>query len=70
MYVSLGLLESQEATVSHLIHMAKETVMDRLEKGLVGESEFNEIQTRLAQIASYTVPIENESQTVESIDLW
>ncbi len=70
MYVSLGLLESQEKTVNHLIHTAKNNVMNRLEQGMVGENEFKEILERLAEAASYSVPMEEESQESDSIDLW
>lgn len=70
MYVSLGLLGSQEKAVSHLIHSAKNNVMNRLEQGMVGESEFTEILERLAQAANYSVPVEEESEDDDSIDLW
>lgn len=70
MYVSLGLLESQEATISQLINSAKDKVMMRLEAGMVGESEFNDIVQRLSQAANYTVPMEEEPPASDAIDLW
>ncbi len=70
MYVSLGLLESQERSVSQLIHAAKANVMARLEQGMVGEGEFNDILERLAEAANYTVLMDEESLEPDSIDLW
>lgn len=69
MYITLGLLESQEKSVSQLIHAAKNKIMDCFEKGTVNESEFNEILARLEHEASYSVLIE-EDQFSDSIDLW
>lgn len=72
MYVSLGLLESQEATVSHLIHSAKAKVMQSLEKGTVNESEFQDILARLTQAADYKVAMDDEVEPVDDgdIELW
>lgn len=75
MYVSLGLLESQEATVSHLIHSAKHKIMERLEHGMVGEAEFAEILSKLTQAADYSVALDDEFEAVDTdaeddIELW
>lgn len=73
MYSSLGLVNSQEMSISNVVRNAQNEVMHHFEQGAVDDEAFNAILEGLASAANYKVEVEAEEggpASASSIDLW
>ncbi len=71
MYVSLGLTDGQEATVSNVVRHATGRVLDLLELGATLDGSFTRIVGQLSHSVSAPPPVAEEKDAgFDSIELW
>ena len=70
MYISLGLLESQEFTISKVIRDAVAGVMDTLDQGSAADEDFKVILENLDKASEYRVEVEGEGALASKIELF
>ncbi len=69
-YASLGLLESQEATINGVFRGAVRDISRILDKGLSVDEDFQRVIERLAKASEYQVAVEKEDSSVTSFQLF
>ena len=70
LYASLGLLESQEASISRVFRSAVRDMLGMLDKGLGVEEDFNAIITRLSKASEYRAAVDDEGSSSNNIQLF
>jgi DNA-binding response OmpR family regulator len=70
MYISLGLLESQEYTISKMIRDAVTGVMEILDQGSAADGDFKVILENLDKASEYQVDVDNQTASAAKIELF
>jgi len=70
MYISLGLLDRQEFTISEVVRSAVSGVMDLLDQGSTADEDFKVILKNLAKTSDYRASVENECYVSSKIELF
>jgi DNA-binding response OmpR family regulator len=70
MYISLGLLDSQEFRISKVVRDAVNGVMDLLENGASADQDFKAILKNLAKASEYMVAVDDESAPAAKFELF
>ncbi len=69
MYISLGLLDHQEYTISEVVRNAASVVMDLLDQGSSADNDFNVILENLAKASEFEASVD-EGAMATKIDLF
>ena len=70
MYISLGLFDSQEFTISNVVRDAVTKVMDILDQGSAADDDFKDILKHLDKASEYKVSVDDEGILAAKIQLF